>query len=160
MSRTLRIATVFFLLVGSVGFCSQDDPGNQTRPDYPRALVFFHHFQDALRRNDRDEISKLIQYPLLANLKNKSVRIHTRKELIANFDAIFDTAVKCVVMHATDKDIWGNSNGFSVDTGAIWFDDFSPRGTNTDVKAPDFWTKGTFLIMTVNNEAFYECKER
>jgi hypothetical protein len=42
--------------------------------------------------------------------------------------------------------------------GAVWFDDFSPPGTNDDVKAPDFWTKGTFLIMAVNNEAYYDCK--
>jgi hypothetical protein len=158
MNKTLRVAAVLLLLASPVRLRSQDDPGDQTRPDYSRAIVFFHHFQDALRRNDRDDISKLIQYPLLARLHNKSVRIQTRKDLIANFDAIFDRGVRCAVAHATDSDVWGNSHGFSVGTGAIWFDDFSPPGTNDDVNAPDFWTKGTFLVMTVNNEAYYQCK--
>lgn len=81
--------------------------------------------------------------------------IKTRKELLDNFDQIFDPQVRCALIHGTDKDVWGNSHGFTVGLGAIWFDDFSPPGTNEDVHAPDFWTKGTFLIMTVNNASNY-----
>lgn len=57
-----------------------------------------------------------------------------------------------------DKSVWGNWRGFTVDGGAIWFDDISPPGTNDDPKAPDFWKKGKFLIITVNNESYYDCK--
>lgn len=128
------------------------------RPDYPRALVFFHHFRDALRQNDRKEIASLIEYPMLAQMHGKNARIRNKTELLAHFDEIFDSRVRCEVMKAADKDVWGNSHGFTVSTGAIWFDDFSPPGTNEDSHAPDFWTKGTFRIMTVNNGSFYDCK--
>jgi len=158
MSRGLRLAVVLFLLLSTEGVRSQDAPAGDVRPDYPRAIAFFRRFQNALQRDDRDEVSRLIQYPLLARLHNKNVKIRTKQEFLANFDAIFDKGVRCVAMHAKDKDVWGNSHGFTVDGGAVWFDDFSPSGTNDDVHAPDFWTKGTFLIMTVNNEASYDCK--
>jgi hypothetical protein len=157
MSKCVQAAVVLFLVLSATGVRSEEGSGD-VRPDYQRAVVFFRHFQDALKRNDRDEVSRLIQYPLLASLHNKSVKIRARRELLANFDAIFDKGVRCEVMQATDKDVWGNWRGFMVGGGAIWFDDFSPPGTNDNVNAPDYWIKGTFLVMTVNNEAFYDCK--
>lgn len=155
--KPLRLACALILLSNTVGAHPQEAPSD-VRPDYPRAVAFFHHFQGALQRNDRDEVARLIEYPLLARLHNRKVRIRTKGDLLANFDAVFDKGVRCVVMHAKDKDVWGNSHGFTVGEGAVWFDDFSPPGTNGDPKAPDLWTKGTFLIMTVNNEAHYDCK--
>jgi hypothetical protein len=130
-------------------------PENDQRPDYPRALAFFHRIQNALQQNDRTEISRLTEYPLLTTRHGQKHWIRTRNELLGNFDQIFDSGVRCAVMRATDKDVWGNSRGFTVGSGAIWFDDVSPPGTNEDIHAPDFWTKGTFVIKTVNNGTNY-----
>lgn len=155
MNRLLRSATVVLLFAA---FLSARAQGDSQRPDYPRALLFFHHFRDALRQNDRKQIASLIKYPLLVQLHGKNVRIRSKAQLLAHFDGVFDSGVKCEVMSATDKEVWGNSHGFTVSSGAIWFDDFSPPGTNDDVHAPDFWTKGTFRVMTVNNGSNYPCK--
>ena len=118
------------------------------------SIIFKMH----CRRITATKYRSSFSIPLLARLHDKNIKIRTKRELLANFDAIFDKGARCVVTRAKDKDVWGNSRGFTVGGGAVWFDDFSPPGTNDDVKAPDFWTKGTFLIMTVNNEAFYDCK--
>ena len=152
MSSGRSVVVLILLLLSSACLSSQDD---DQRPDYPRALVFFHRVQDALRRNDRTEISELIEYPLLIRLHGKKHLIKTRRELLDNFNQIFDSQVRCAVIQSTDKDVWGNSHGFMVGNGAIWFDDFSPPGTNEDLQAPSFWTKGKFLMMTVNNESDY-----
>jgi len=152
MSRKRLLVFAVLLLLSSAYLGAQNE---DQRPDYPRALIFFHRVQDALRRNDRTEISELIDYPLLARLHGKKHLIKSRKELLDNFDQIFDAQVRCALMRSADKNVWGNSHGFTVGNGAIWFDDFSPPGTNEDPHAPDFWTKGTFLVMTVNNESDY-----
>ena len=148
MSKVLSLVVSIFLFSSGFARAQEDDQ----RPDYPRALAFFHQVQNALQQNDRAEISKLIEYPLLTRRHGQKHWIKTRTELLANFDQIFDPGVRCALKRATDKDVWGNSSGFTVGLGAIWFDDVSPPGTNEDPNSPDFWTKGTFVIKTVNNE--------
>jgi len=90
--------------------------------------------------------------------RGKKTRIRSRAEFLDNYDQIFDSGVRCEIFAASDADIWGNSHGFPVKDGALWFDDFSPPGTKDDPNAPDFWTKGTFKVMTVNNGVSYPCK--
>lgn len=168
-------AIAVVLLLGSLTVYAQQNPKaplqfqeDSQRPDYPRAVEFFHHLRNTLKKNDRQEISRLIEYPVLVQIHGRKTRIRSRAELLAHYDEIFDAGVRCEIFAASDKDIWGNSHGFTVKDGALWFDDFSPSGTNfddfspsgtnNDPSAPDFWTKGTFKVMTVNNGAFYPCK--
>jgi len=148
---------VLLIAMTRLTFGQETNPGS-VRPDYSRAVIFFHRLQDALRRNDREEISRIVQYPLRARLHGKLAKIRTRQEFVKDFDLLFDSSVRCVILHATDKSVWGNWRGFTVDGGAIWFDDISPPGTNDDTDAPDFWTKGKFFIITMNNDSFYDCK--
>lgn len=91
-------------------------------------------------------------------LHGKKTRIRSRAEFLASYDQIFESGVRCEIFVASDADIWRNSHGFTVKDGALWFDDFSPPGINNDPNAPDFWTKGIFKVMTVNNGASYPCE--
>lgn len=129
------------------------------RPDYPRAVEFFHRLKDTLKENNRAGISHLIRYPVLVQLHGKKTRIRSRAEFLAHYDDIFNTGVRCEIFAASDKDIWGSSHGFTVTDGVLWFDDFSSQGTNNDPSASDFWTKGTFKVMTINNGSSYSCKK-
>jgi hypothetical protein len=149
------IAAALFILGSLTAF---PGPNDSQRPDYPRAVQFFHRLRNTLKKDDRGEMSRLIEYPLLVQLHGKKTRIRSRPEFLAHYDQIFDTGVRCEISTASDNDVWGNSHGFTVKDGALWFDAFSPPGTNDDPKAPDFWTKGTFKVMTVNNGASYPCK--
>jgi hypothetical protein len=134
MNRALWLVVSIVLFSSVITGAQEDDQ----RPDYPRALAFFHRIQNALQQSDRTEISKLIEYRLLTTRRGQKHWIKTRNELLANFDQIFDPGVRCALMRATDKEVWGNSQGFTVSSGAIWFDDVSPPGTNEDIHAPDF----------------------
>lgn len=58
MSRKSLIVFSALLLLSAARLGAQN--GGE-RPDYPRALAFFHRLQDALRKNDRAEISELIE---------------------------------------------------------------------------------------------------
>jgi hypothetical protein len=138
------------------GNCTKLD--ESSRPDCPAAVEFFHHLQTALRNNDHEAIASAISYPLLTNTHHKKTHIADRKQLLAHFDEIFDSAVRCVILNASEKDVSGNWRGFTVDGGAVWFDVIIPRGERPDINAPDYWKKYPMKIITVNNDAFYSCK--
>jgi hypothetical protein len=141
---------------GQSGNCTQKD--ESTRPDCPGALAFFRTFQSAFRKNDRQKLASLISYPVLTTLKHKEVRIRNPEQLLSHSDEIFDEGVRCAILNATEKDVWGNWRGFTIDRGAIWFDVIIPRSDRTDTNAPDYWTKFPFKIITINNDAYYPCK--
>ena len=157
--RTVFLASAIAFIAGSAvgqsGNCTQTD--SSSRPDCRGALAFFRRFQSALQSNDRQTIAALVAYPVLTSINHKQVRIRNQQQLLAHFDDIFDAGVRCSILSATEKDIWGNWQGFMVGHGAVWFDGIIPRGERPDTKAPDYWTKYPFKIKTINNDAQYAC---
>lgn len=137
------------------GSCVHTD--NSSRPDCPGALAFFRKLQSAVQANDRRAVAGMIEYPLLITAHHKSVHITSERRLLAHFDKIFDAEVRCVILHATEKDVWGNWQGFTIDGGALWFDGIIPATEKADANAPDFWTKYPFKIKTINNGSAYPC---
>jgi hypothetical protein len=127
------------------------------RPDCPRAVAFFRQFQAALARNDRKTMAEMMEYPFLTSINKRKAHISTRTKFLQHFDEIFDKGVRCEILGATDRDVWGKYDGFTIGDGAIWFDDPIPAGENVDPKSPDFWSKGTFKVRTVNNDSYYPC---
>ena len=85
------------------------------------------------------------------------MNIATSAKLLQHFDEVFDKGVRCETAEATREDVWGNSQGFTIKDGAIWFDDLIPPKGKIDLKSPDLWTKGTFKVITVNNYSYYPC---
>lgn len=133
------------------GNCVQKD--NSSRPDCDRAIAFFHRVQTALRNNNRRQIAAMVNYPLQTTLGRERTRIRSRDELLAHFDQIFNPEVRCAVLATTDKDVWGNDQGFMVGNGAIWFDAILP---NTPSPNPN--AKYPFKIKTVNHGTEPTCK--
>jgi hypothetical protein len=160
MQWLVAIGFVGACLAGSAmaqaGNCAQKD--SSTRPDCPGALTFFRSFQSALQKDDRRTVASLISYPVLTSIHHKRVHIRTQAQLLAHFDDIFDEGVRCTILNASDTDVWGNWRGFTVDGGAVWFDGIIPSGEHPDTKAPDFWTRYPFKVITVNNDSYYPCK--
>jgi hypothetical protein len=150
------VACVAGSAVAQAGNCTQTD--SSTRPDCPRALAFFHSFQSALQKDDRQAIASLVTYPVLTSLHHKRIRITKRTQLLAHFDDIFDEGVRCSILNATEKDVWGNWQGFTVGGGPVWFDGIIPPNERPHTEAPDYWTKYPFKIKTINNDAWYPCK--
>lgn len=151
----LAIASVAGSAVAQSGNCTQID--SSSRPDCPGALAFFRRFQSALQSNDRQTIAALVTYPVLTSINHRRVRIRNQQQLLAHFDDIFDAGVRCSILNASEKDVWGNWQGFTVGGGAVWFDGIIPRGERPDPKAANYWTKYPFKIKTINNDAEYPC---
>jgi hypothetical protein len=128
-----------------------------SRSDCPRAVVFFHNLRAALIGNDRKAVAKMMEYPFLTSINHKKVHISTPTKFLQHFDEVFDKGVRCEIAGASDEDVWGNSRGFTIKLGAIWFDDLIPPGEEVDSKSPDFWVEGSFKVITVNNDTDYPC---
>lgn len=158
-NQRVFIGLMVIIFAGSAmaqsGNCTQID--NSSRPDCPGALAFFKRLQDTVKRDDRQNVASMIEYPLLTTLKHKKIRIHDRKQLLLHYDEVFDVGVRCAILKATEKEVWGNWQGFTIDGGAVWFDGVIPPGEKPDSKAPDFWTKYPFKIITVNNDDRSPC---
>jgi hypothetical protein len=131
----------------SEGNCTHPDPA--TRPDCSGAIAFLAKFQDALKQHDREAVASLVNYPLLVTAGGKT-RIRSRAQLLANYQRVFTAPVRTAILKANADDVWGNSNGFMVGGGVIWFDAIIPRNEQPDVSAPDYWKKYPFKIITVN----------
>lgn len=126
------------------GNCTHPDPA--TRPDCPAAIAFLTKFQDAIKRNDQPAVASLVHYPLLVTVGGKR-SIRSRADLLANFNRVFNASVRAAILNATADDVWGNSHGFMIGRGVIWFDGIVPRNQNT---ASHGQAKYPFRLITVN----------
>ena len=114
-----------------------------SRPDCPQAVTFFSNFQEGIRHADRAAVSAMIGYPLRVRLDGKTALIRNKRQLLQNYDRVFDAAVRCAILAARTSDVWGNWRGFTVSRGAVWWERSA---------VPD----SPFKLITVNNEAYYE----
>ena len=78
-------------------------------------------------------------------------QIRYRAQLLSSFDGIFTAPVRSAILKATQDDVWGNSHGFMIGDGVIWFDAVIPlkqagRPTPPGAKYP-------FKLITVNRSA-------
>lgn len=105
-------------------------------------------------------MASMVAYPLLTTAQGKKIYIRSKRQLLSVFSQIFDAQVECVIVNATEKDIWGNWQGFTIDGGAVWFDGIIPPKDHPDIDTPGHWTKYPLKIITVNNDSPYDCKLR
>ncbi|HZR66063.1 MAG TPA: hypothetical protein VFA85_12990 [Terriglobales bacterium] len=138
------------------GNCTKKD--GSTRPDCPQAIAFFRGFQAALSSNDRSQVAALVSYPVRITLRHKPARIKNAAQFLAHYDEIFGTRIRCAILNATDEDVWGNWQGFTVDGGPVWFDGIIPPGEHPDIHSPDYWSRYSLKIVAINNDAYFKCK--
>jgi len=95
-----------------------------TQPsDYNKNLgAYLQILQNYLRKNDKQGIAKLVQYPLART--SPLPAIQTQEEFVNKFDYIFDDTLKQIILRATAKDITRmGSRGDMLKDGTLWFRD-------------------------------------
>ena len=137
------------------GNCTQKDAS--TRPECPSAIAFFEKLQEALKSDDHQAVASLVRYPLLTNHRGAHVSIKSRAELLRGFSQIFDPGLTCDILHTNSTEVWGNSHGFSIAGGEIWFDAVAPAQEKASSSAPD--SEYPMKIISINHgQALYPCK--
>jgi hypothetical protein len=110
ISRLVLVVLTVTVTAGSVmaqtGNCKPAD--SSSRPDCPAALAFFRSIQSALRDDDRQTVASLVSYPIVVTVQNEHIQIPNRAQLLTHFDEIFDEGVRCRILNANEKNVWGN----------------------------------------------------
>lgn len=122
-----------------------DDP-----TDCKDAFAFFHMLKAAVSHNQRDIVARMVNYPLMVTIDNKPARIGTRQSFLAHYDEIINPAERCAITVAKDSDVWGNSHGYTIDRGALWWEKFVDKDDEKPGQEID-WAKVPFKLLTFNN---------
>lgn len=84
---------------------------------------FVASLKKAIRENDKAAVAAMIRYPVNID----SWRYHTRREVIDDYDKIFDSRRKNAILNATfeNEDIWFSWRGMTI-SGRLWCADATP----------------------------------
>jgi hypothetical protein len=102
------------------------------------ARAFFAQLQAAVQANDKEQIGRMISYPLLVLRSGKRTRIRQKQAFLASYAQIVTGPVRDAVLHQTAQCLFGNSSGVMVGDGEIWFREQAP---------------GQWKIITINESA-------
>ena len=145
-----NLALLLLLPVSLCGFTAAQPKSSRSieeickdsRPDCPQAVEFFAKFQEAIKSDKREIVASLAHYPLRVSLSGKSTFVRDKRELLRDYDRVFDAAVRCSILRAHNSDVWGNWQGFTIKEGTVWWEASGAAGSS-------------FKLITVNNEAYY-----
>ena len=118
-------------------------------PDCDQAKAFFSKFQKAIEADQKTEVVAMVRYPLRSYDNGKATLFKTKAQLMAAYDSVFTSAVRCAIQSATLSDVWGNWRGFTISTGAIWWDRDIPSSAR-NVQTSDV-SKYPFGVFGVNH---------
>jgi hypothetical protein len=121
------------------------------RPDCPEAVVFFRHFRQAIKEDNRAAVADMIRYPLRTNLNGKAVFVRSSKKLLEEYENIFTPQVQQKIIQASDDTVWGNYKGYMVADGVVWWEKSAPSSARDPRTGAIDWRDYPFQIITVNN---------
>jgi len=144
----VRIAIVAALLTLAAVLSAQEKSACMV-PDCDQAKEFFQKFQHAVNTDQRQEVAKLVRYPLRSNRNGKATVVQNSTQLLAQYDSILDPPTLCALKAATVDDVWGSWRGFTVSNGVIWWDRMIPKSAG-HVNVSDL-AKYPFGVFSVNH---------
>ncbi len=137
-----------FLFAISSAALAQEKP-QCTLPDCDQAKAFFQKFQQAVDADQKQAVVGMIRYPLHSYRNGKATILKTKTQLLASYDTVFTSGVRCAIKTATLDDVWGNWRGFTISAGAIWWDRIIPNSAANP--QPSELSKYPFGVYGVNH---------
>ena len=147
--RTIISILVVVAMVNGTGLCQSSKPNGQftkcasgnifavtNSVEVKKIDHFLDGFRLALRSGRAMRVARFIHFPLLVGGVRNSSTISSKREFVAKYNKIFPAPVKAFLLKQETRCVnrYG-SQGFTVGTGQIWFDEY---------------TDGTVKIFTVN----------
>jgi len=94
----------------------------------PGVRHFLNDLQRAIRTGNRKAVLRMIRYPLRVNDADAdgsraTHRVYRNATAVrADYRNIFTAAVRRAIADQRYETLWGNSDGFMIGDGAVWFD--------------------------------------
>ena len=108
--------------------------------DDPRTLMLL--LQVGIAAGDSGLVAERVLYPIEVRLNGQPATIASASELEANYEAIFDSKVREIILSAGDGDVTLMLDGVQAAGGALWFNQFCTESTCSESQ---------FLITQINN---------
>lgn len=83
---------------------------------------------ELIQNDESQDLAEIIQYPLNINLDEQKIYVKDKDTFLEKYNLIFNDKFKLQIKDAYTKDIWGNSVGFIIGNGDIWFANDSSDG--------------------------------
>ena len=99
---------------------------------------FLQKLQKSAEADDRKTVAALVTYPLRAWNGKRTVTVHDRRELLAQYPAVFNADLRKVIAQARVESAFANWQGVMWASGRIWI---RPEGD------------GPLRIVTINPKA-------
>ncbi|MEO7794448.1 MAG: hypothetical protein ABIV06_06700 [Thermoanaerobaculia bacterium] len=81
---------------------------------------FLADLREAMAQDDRAGVAAMLQYPLQAWDGERSLKVKSAKQLLRNFDRIFDKGLKSTICDATSATAFANYQGVMFEDGRMW----------------------------------------
>ncbi len=107
---------------------------------------FFFQLKDAVLKNQRKQVSELIDYPLSVYGKEYKYVIQGKTEFLKLYDAIFSPDMLAVLKKQQFEDLFAKWSGVMIGQGEVWF-----YGTCPDVECK----KVTVLVESMYSPSFF-----
>jgi hypothetical protein len=127
---------------GSYLGCTAGNLSDEPSATQQKIGYFLDELKRAVEENKREQVARMISYPLhFATYKGRR-KIRSEKEFLAQYDQIFPKALKALLLKQRPECVGRiGVQGFTISRGEIWFDVF-PDGavrifTITAVIMPD-----------------------
>lgn len=93
--------------------------GNDTHKKYHD---FFIKLQKSVLENDKENVSSMVDYPITVTVNHKEIDINNKKELLVNYDKIFNKNLIKTIANQKYSDLFIKDTGVMVGQyGNIWF---------------------------------------
>lgn len=84
------------------------------------AEAFIEIFIDAVRNDQRERVSELVDYPRVVEADGKKIYVENSKEFLEYYDSIFTASLKDTLYRCLDTDIQYNYSGIFLGNGEVW----------------------------------------
>jgi hypothetical protein len=94
--------------------------------------AFFEQIKKAVLADDVGAFSKMISYPLVIHLSDKTVKLKNAEDVKKNSAIIFTAHLKSDVKNQSSDSLFKNWRGLMIGNGVIWFSQVRDHNNKSD----------------------------
>lgn len=124
--KKLLIATLAGFIALSAPALAQSDADMNKQLDatmgaHKPYAEFLPKLQAAIASGDKATVAAMVDYPFVAHLNGKAVKIRDAKHFAADYDQLVTPKVKAAVAKQTYATLFTNWQGVMIGDGEVWF---------------------------------------
>lgn len=106
--------------------------------DGAQLVEFLSELRNSVDRNDRKAVARLVKYPLLVNIGDRSLKFRTSRDFLSSYEEVLTTRLKQEIDAATICNVAALQQAVTIGGDVVWIRDLNGIGIVTiNVPAAD-----------------------